>query len=122
MIDIRTGKELKDISVLEEPELRIYVMLNNEGRVKIGKTKDIYKRYLSLCGSNSQGIEIITCLVSPSTYLYSIEIILHNKFNRYRIPNTEWFYDKEDPSGERLFQSACEELKALFSSTGYKKM
>lgn len=88
MIDIRTGKDLKDIPVLEEPELRIYVMLNNEGRVKIGKTKDIYKRYLSLCGSNSQGIEITTCLVSPSTYLYSIEIILHNKFNRYRIPNT----------------------------------
>lgn len=121
MIDKRTGKDLKDIPILQEPQLRIYIFLNSEGRVKIGKTKNIYQRYQSLCGSNSQGIDIISCLVSPSTYLYTLETIMHDKFNKYRIPNTEWFYNKEDPTGENLFKITCEELKLLFSSASYKR-
>ena len=121
MVDIRTGKDLKDYPILEEPQLRIYVMLDTEGRVKIGKTKNIYQRYLSLCGSNSRGSDIIDCLCSPSTYLYTLETIMHNKFKQYRIPNTEWFYDETDMNGERLFEKACEELKLLFSSTDYKR-
>ena len=121
MIDKRTGKDLKDIHVLEEPQMRIYVFLNEEGKVKIGKTKDIYKRYLSLCGSNARGVQLTECMVSPATYLYSLESLMHNKFARYRIPNTEWFYNKEDPTGILLFENACKELKLLFSSTDYKK-
>lgn len=120
MNDIRTGKDLKEFHILEEPKLRIYVMLNSEGKVKIGKTKDIYKRYLSLCGSNSQGNSIDKVCVSPSTFLYTLENIMHNKFNKYRIPNTEWFYDKSDTSGQKLFNNAVEELKLLFSSASYK--
>lgn len=120
MIDIRTGKDLKNIPILEEPKLRIYVMLNQEGKIKIGKTKSIYQRYLSLCGSNSRGVEITSVCCSPPTYLYTLESIMHNKFAKYRIPNTEWFYNKEDPTGEKLFENACEELKLLFSSTDYK--
>ena len=116
MIDKRTGKDLKDIPILEEPQLRIYVFLNNEGRVKIGKTKNIYQRYLSLCGSNSQGINIVSCMTSPPTYLYTLETIMHNKFDKYRIINTEWFYNEEDPTGEILFKTICKELKLLFSS------
>ena len=121
MVDIRTGKELKDIPILEEPQLRLYVMLNQEGKVKIGKTKNIYQRYQSLCGSNSQGVQITSVCCSPPTYLYSLENIMHEKFNQYRIPKTEWFYNKEDMSGTMLFKSACEELKLLFSSADYKK-
>ena len=93
MIDIRTGKDLKDYPVLEEPKLYTYIMLNNAGKVKIGVTKNIQQRYMSLCGSNSAGDKIIKVCFSPSSYLYTIEQIMHNKFNRYRIPNTEWFYD-----------------------------
>ena len=121
MKDIRTGKELKDIPILENPQLRLYVMLNQEGKVKIGKTKNIYQRYQSLCGSNSQGVKITSVCCSPPTYLYSLENIMHEKFNKYRIPNTEWFYNKEDIYGTMLFKSACEELKLLFSSSDYKK-
>lgn len=121
MIDKRTGKDLKDIPILEDPMLRIYIMLNQEGKVKIGKTKNIYQRYLSLCGSNSQGIKITNVCCSPSTYLYTLETIMHNKFDKYRISNTEWFYNKEDSSGEMLFKTACEELRLLFSSASYKK-
>lgn len=121
MIDKRTGKDLKNIPVLEEPQLRIYIFLNEEGKIKIGKTKNIYQRYLSLCGSNSRGVELTECMTSPATYLYTLESLIHDKFTRYRIPNTEWFYNKEDPTGILLFEKACEELKLLFSSTDYKK-
>lgn len=121
MIDERTGKDLKDYSILDEPKLYIYIMLNDVGKIKIGKTKNIQQRYQSLCGSNGAGNKIIKVLVSPSTYLYTIENIMHDKFSRYRIPNTEWFYDKEDPNGEMLFYKARKELELLFSSAEYKK-
>ena len=121
MIDTRTGKDLKEYPILDEQKLYLYLMLNEAGKVKIGVTKNIQQRYQSLCGSNSTGDQIIKVLVSPSTYLYTLEPIMHNKFAKYRIPNTEWFYNKEEPSGKVLFENACEELKILFSSTDYKK-
>lgn len=121
MIDERTCKNLKEFSILEEPKVYIYVMLNSDGKVKIGKTKNIQQRYQSLCGSNSGGSKIERCLVSPSTYLYTLETIMHDRFNKYRIPNTEWFYDKYEPTGEMLFNKVVNELKLLFSSTSYKK-
>ena len=121
MIDIRTGKDLKDYPVLEDQKLYVYIMLNDAGKVKIGKTKNIQQRYMSLCGSNSAGDKIIKVCVSPSSYLYTLEQIMHNKFNKYRIPDTEWFYDINDYSGESLFNNAVNELKLLFSSTSYKK-
>ena len=78
MIDERTGKDLKDIPILEAPQLRIYIFINDAGRIKIGKTKNIYQRYKSLCGSNGGSFKIEKCLVSPSTYLYSfIYSLLH---------------------------------------------
>ena len=122
MIDERTGKDLKDYPILETPKLYVYVMHNTAGKVKIGITRNIQQRYQSLCGSNCAGDHIDHVLVSPSTYLYSLEITMHNKFHRYRIPDTEWFYDKEDPSGESLYKNAVEYLKLLFSSTSYKKI
>ena len=121
MIDIRTGKDINEFPILEEQKLYIYVMLNDSGKVKIGKTKNIQQRYQSLCGSNGGGNKIIKLCCSPSTYLYSLESIMHDKFNRYRIPNTEWFYDKKDTTGEILFDKATNELRLLFSSAAYKK-
>lgn len=119
MIDVRTGKDIKDYFILEEPELYIYIMLNDDGKVKIGKTKNIYQRYKSLCGSNGQGNKIIKLYVSSSTYLNTLENVMHNKFKKYRIPNTEWFYDKKDIDGKELFTKAVEELQLLFSSSEY---
>lgn len=121
MIDKRTGKDLKDYPILDEPKLYVYILHNQGGKVKIGKTKNIQQRYQSLCGSNSAGDSIDMVMCSPSTYLYTLETIMHYKFEKYRIPNTEWFYNKQDPTGEELFKSACEELRLLFSSAGYKR-
>ena len=121
MIDVRTGKNIKEYPILEDPKLYVYIMLNDAGKVKIGKTKNIQQRYQSLCGSNGQGNNIVKLCVSPSTYLYTLENIMHDKFGKYRIPNTEWFYDKENIDGENLFINAVNELRLLFSSTDYKK-
>lgn len=121
MIDIRTEKDLKDYSILEEPKLYIYIMLNEAGKIKIGKTKNIQQRYMSLCGSNSAGDKIIKVYVSPSSYLYTLEQIMHDKFSQYRILNTEWFYYKKDPTGDFLFDKAVSKLNQLFSSADYKK-
>jgi hypothetical protein len=120
MIDTRTGKDITCYPVLEEPKLYIYLILNSDGKLKIGKTKNIQQRFQSLSGSNGGGSKIVKILVSPSTYLYTIETIMHDKFVRFRIPNTEWFYDKGDITGESLFNNAANELKLLFSSTCYK--
>ena len=121
MTDKRTGKDLKDYPILEEPKLYLYVLHNKAGKIKIGVTKNILQRYQSLSGSNSAGDCIDMVLCSPSTYLYTLETIMHNKFKQYRIPHTEWFYDEMDSKGEQLFERACEELKFLFSSTDYKR-
>lgn len=121
MVDVRTGKDIKDYPILEEPKLYIYIMLNNVGKVKIGKTKNIQQRYQSLCGSNGQGNDITKVYISECTYLYKLENIMHDKFNKYRVKNTEWFYDKSDPNGECLFIDAIEELELLFSSIEYEK-
>lgn len=47
MIDERTRKNLKDFTVLNEPQTRIYIMLNSTGKIKIGKSKDIYINVIS---------------------------------------------------------------------------
>lgn len=121
MIDRRTGKDIKDYPILEDTRLYVYVMHNNAGKIKIGVTKNIQQRYQSLCGSNSAGDKIVDVMVSPSTYLYTLESIMHEKFKQYRIPNTEWFYNPSEPTGQILFDVACNELRLLFSSADYKK-
>ena len=118
MIDIRSGRNLKDYPVLDDAgKTYIYVMLNSEGKIKIGRTCNIQQRYQSLSGSNSQGNQIIKVCCSPATYLSSIERIMHEKFDKYRISGTEWFYDK---NGELTFDIVVDYLKQLFSMKGYK--
>lgn len=121
MIDIRTEQDLKDIPILEDPMVYIYIFLNDAGKIKIGKTKNIHQRYQSLCGSNGAGNTIISTYVSPCSYLYTIETVMHDKFSRYRIPNTEWFYNKSESSGVKIFTQAIVELELLFSSTTYQQ-
>lgn len=119
MKDERTKKDLKEFPVLEDGRIYIYIMLNNANKIKIGKTTNIQQRYQSLCGSNSQGNNIVKVCVSPSSYLHTIEMMMHNKFSKYRIPNTEWFYDKEN-TGELTFENVVKVLHTIFSSNEYK--
>ena len=116
MRDYRTNKLLQEIPELQDHQYYIYVMENDIGKIKIGRTKNIYQRYQSLCGSNSQGNKITRVCCSPATYLYSIENIMHEKFKKYRIQGTEWFYDDD-----LKFEDVVKELQLLFSSDDYKR-
>lgn len=120
MLDTRTGKDLREYPILDDGSIYVYIMVNDAGRIKIGKTTNIQQRYQSLCGSNSAGMEITHVCCSPSTYLHTIETIMHDKFKKYRIPSTEWFYD-ENNSGELTFKNVVRELHSLFSSSEYQK-
>ena len=84
--------ELKEVPVLDNGEIYIYVMLNYpQGNIKIGQTTNIVQRLQSLSGSNNGGNRIVKLYLSPSTYVKSTEKAFHNHYDRYRIPNTEWF-------------------------------
>lgn len=109
-------KLLKQIPVLEDEQLYLYVMLCSNGNVKIGKTSNIVQRLISLSGSNGYGEKITTLYCSPATYLYSIEHTCHNHYHFARIPGTEWFDgDKVD------FNEVVWYVDGLFHSDGFKR-
>lgn len=119
MREIRTGKDIKELLPLED-KYYIYAMQNEAGKVKIGKTRNILQRYRALSGSNAQGNKIIK-VYCISTYLYVIERVMHDKYAQYRIPGTEWFYDKKDPSGDGLFDDICRNFGLLLSSPEFAR-
>ena len=83
---------LKELPVLDNGTYYIYVMLNSpQENIKIGITTNILQRLQSLSGSNSGGNKIVKLAVSEPTYVASAEKAFHNHYDRYRIPNTEWF-------------------------------
>ena len=119
MIDIRTGLELKNIPILEDEQVYIYAMLNTCNKIKIGITKNIQQRYQSLCGSNSQGNEIIKVYVSESTYLNNLEKMIHEHFGQFRLKKTEWFASNK--FGTLKYEEVIEYIEQLFSSADYKR-
>ena len=119
MIDIRTGLDLKIIPILEDEQVYIYAMLNTCNKIKIGITKNIQQRYQSLCGSNSQGNEIVKVYVSESTYLNNLEKMIHDHFEQFRLKKTEWFVSNQ--TGKLTYEEVVEYINLLFSSADYKK-
>jgi len=108
-------KLLKQIPVLEDEQLYVYVMLSSNGNVKIGKTSNIVQRLKSLSGSNGGGNKITKLYCSPATYLYSIEHTCHNHYHFARIPGTEWF------DGNKIdFNEVVEYVDGLFHSKGFE--
>ena len=109
-------KLLKQIPVLEDEQLYIYVMLSSNGNVKIGKTTNIIQRLKSLSGSNGGGSKITALYCSPATYLYSIETTCHNHYHFARIPGTEWF------DGTKVdFNEVVEYVDGLFHSESFER-
>lgn len=108
-------KLLKQIPVLEDEQLYIYVMLCSNGNVKIGKTTNIVQRLISLSGSNGYGEKITAIYCSPSTWIQSIESTCHNHYHYARIPGTEWF------DGHKVdFNEVVEYVDGLFHSKGFE--
>ena len=119
MIDINTGLELKNIPILEDEQVYIYAMLNTCNKIKIGITKNIQQRYQSLCGSNSQGNEILKVYVTEATYLNNLEKMIHEHFDKFRLKKTEWFVSNK--SGVLKYEEVIEYIEQLFSSADYKR-
>jgi len=108
-------KLLKQIPILEDDQLYIYVMLSSNGNVKIGKTTNIVQRLMSLSGSNGYGEKITTLYCSPSTYIQSIESTCHNHYHFARISGTEWF------DGRKVnFNEVVKYVDGLFHSKGFE--
>ena len=83
---------LKLLEPVQDTMLYIYVILNSDDRIKIGKTTNPLQRIKSLSGSNTGGSQIckIACLEEP-TYILTLEDALHTHYNYCRIQGTEWF-------------------------------
>ena len=106
----------KSIPILNDGQIYIYVMLSDNGNVKIGKTTNIQQRVKSLSGSNGGGSKIIACYCSPSTWMQSMEGTCHNHYHFARIPGTEWF------DGNKVdFQEVVQYVDDLFHSDGYER-
>lgn len=110
-------KLLKQIPVLEDEQLYIYVMLSSNRNVKIGKTTNIIQRLKSLSGSNGYGEKITALYVSPfPTYMQSIEGTCHNHYHYARIQGTEWF------DGSKVnFNEVVEFVDELFHSDDFER-
>ena len=108
--------KLKELPVLEDGQIYVYVMLNYpQGNIKIGQTTNILQRLQSLSGSNGGGNRIVKLYVSPSTYVTSIEKTCHNHYDWYRIKGTEWF------NGDKLiFDEVVEYVDDLFKTESYR--
>ena len=119
MKDLRTGLDLKVIPILEDEQVYIYAMLNTCNKIKIGITKNIQQRYQSLCGSNSQGNEILKVYVTEATYLNNLEKMIHEHFDKFRLKKTEWFVSNK--SGVLKYEEVIEYIEQLFSSADYKR-
>ena len=108
-------KSLKELSVLEDGQIYVYVMLNSAGNVKIGKTTNIQQRLISLSGSNGGGSKITALYCSPATWIQSIEDTCHNHYHFARIQGTEWF-----DSGKISFKDVVRYVDGLFHTKGYE--
>lgn len=80
-----------DKEKLDNLQYYIYVIENDNGAIKIGRTHNIKSRLASLSNSNAGGSTLVRCAVSPATYLRTIETSTQEYYNRYRVKGSEWF-------------------------------
>ena len=107
--------ELKNVPVLEDGQVYIYVLKNSANSIKIGKTTNLLNRIQSLSGSNGGGEKIVDCYCSSATWLHNIEKIAHEHFRHARMSG-EWF------DGIKVsFDEAVEYVKSLFESVDYER-
>lgn len=108
--------ELKNVPVLDDGQVYIYVMLNYPAKnIKIGQTTNIVQRLQSLSGSNGGGNKITTLAVSDSTYVINSEKAFHEKYARYRIEGTEWF-----DGSKLIFEEVVSEMENQFNTKSYE--
>lgn len=103
-------KELKNINY-EKSQGYIYILYNPESNlVKIGRTKNPYKRFTTL--SNQNGSKFRYYISNQMFIDEIIEKIMHNKFS-FKRKCGEWF--------SITFDEAMDELNKLLNSEDFKK-
>lgn len=108
--------ELKNVPVLDNGQVYIYVMLNYPAKnIKIGQTTNIVQRLQSLSGSNGGGNKITILAVSDPTYVINSEKAFHEKYARYRIEGTEWF-----DGSKLIFEEVVSEMENQFNTKSYE--
>lgn len=107
---------LKEKPVLTDGQIYIYVLLNTNNAIKIGKTTNIQQRIQELSGSNGGGEKISKVYCSPPTWISVMETFCHEHFYSYRIPGTEWFkgYDLE-------YEDVVAWVDSQFQTDSYKR-
>jgi hypothetical protein len=108
-------KELKNVPILDDGQVYIYVLKNSANSIKVGKTTNLLNRIQSLSGSNGAGEVIVNVYCSPATWLHNIEKIAHEHFSYARMSG-EWF------DGTKVtFDSVVKYVNGLFESKDYKR-
>lgn len=108
-------QSLRQIPILDNTQLYLYVILSSNKNIKIGRTTNIIQRIKSLSGSNAAGERISKFALSSPTYVLTIEETCHTHFNYCRIQGTEWF------DGNKVtFEKVCDYVDSLFQSKGYE--
>lgn len=111
-MQILTQEKVPDITA-EYGQVFIYVLENDLGCIKIGRTTKPKQRFAQLSGSNCGGGRVRRIGLSDMTYLYTLERILHERFAAYRVSGTEWFRDVP-------FEAVCKQMQWLFGSESYR--
>ena len=88
---VKEGKTYEDLFEVERTPATIYFLENEQGYIKIGRSKEWVNRIKDQVLS-VKGVRLIG--VRPETEEVS-ELKLHNLYAQYRQPNTEYFEDKK---------------------------
>ena len=88
---VKEGKSYEDLFEIERTPATIYFLENEQGYIKIGRSKEWVHRIKDQVLS-VKGVRLIG--VRPETKAIS-ETKLHNLYAQYRQPNTEYFDDKK---------------------------
>ena len=88
---VKEGKTYEDLFEVERTPATIYFLENEQGYIKIGRSKEWVHRIKDQVLS-VKGVRLIG--VRPETEEVS-ELKLHNLYAQYRQPNTEYFEDKK---------------------------
>jgi hypothetical protein len=106
----------------------VYFFKSGDGLMKIGRSRDVYKRYSSVKTACPTGVEILGYIKTEDSY--ELEKKFHDYFAKHRV-NGEWFALTTQEISDMYFQSMVKELidyevKALENITQpefeYKKL
>lgn len=99
---------------LKTREVYIYVLENENGNIKVGRTTNFNNRLQNLSGSNTGGEKITRFYCFPPTYLLTMECVIHSYFDKYRAEG-EWFKGV-------TFEEVYDYILSLFSAKNYNTL